>query len=203
MNLTALLLFAALQAAPVNPSSTSAQEAALAAAVVAAARHYVVSPPPGPNHCSTFVAAVYRRAGVQMGGSTRDLWARAAAINALHHHARPRVGDLVFFDDTFDANNNRRVDDPLTHVAVVIDIDDDGTITMAHGGATNGRATFHMNLEHPTERTSPDGKRWNDYVRAQTSRDAPGVRYMASELWAGFATVRVQDSLAWAQGVSS
>jgi hypothetical protein len=98
-------------------------------------------------------------------------------------HGRPLPGDLAFFDDTWDRNHNGRLDDPLTHVAIVTSIDLDGTATLVHYGG-KGLTHFKMNLaeEHVGQRA---GKRYNDKLRWQDKHDPPGTRYLASELLAG------------------
>jgi hypothetical protein len=38
-----------------------------------------------------------------------------------------RLGDIIFWDNTWDRNGNKRFgDDPLTHAGIVISIDEDG-----------------------------------------------------------------------------
>lgn len=174
-----------------------AAEAALGHKVVEAANHFLQVRPPGPNQCTNYVKHVFRRVGIELGGGADDMWARAESLDALHYDPRPSVGDIAFFDNTFDRDGNGRVDDPLTHVGVVLNVAGDGTITVAHGGATHGTGVFRMNLEHPSERSSPDGKRWNDYLRHKRAGDPPNARYLASELVAGFATVRYEDAAGW------
>ncbi len=181
--------------------STTSQppESALAPRVVASARYYLSHRPPGPDQCTNYVKHVFLRVGVELGGSGSDLWEKAAEIGAAHH-GDARVGDIAFFHNTFDRNGNGRLDDPYTHVGVVINVAGDGTVTVAHGGATHGTGTFRMNPENPESRTSPEGQRWNDYLRVQRQSDPPGTRYLASELLAGYATVRLEDRGAWDPG---
>ena len=58
-----------------------------------------------------------------MEGNTRSLWEWASDRNLVHHKKKARLGDLVFFDNTYDRNRNGRWDDPLSHIAIVIAID--------------------------------------------------------------------------------
>ncbi|HMV66227.1 MAG TPA: CHAP domain-containing protein, partial [Myxococcota bacterium] len=98
-------------------------------------------------------------------------------------------GDLAFFDDTYDRDGDGRTNDPLTHVGVVLSVDAAGTIVVAHGGTSRGRTTLRMNLLHPHDAADAHGDTINDPLRARRSGDPAGTRYLAAELWRGFATV--------------
>ncbi|RME24228.1 MAG: CHAP domain-containing protein [Deltaproteobacteria bacterium] len=115
--------------------------------------------------CSGFVAAVYARTGRHLSGSTADLYARAKEAGLLHTRRSPDVGDLAFFDNTYDRNRNGRRDDPLSHVAIVEAIADDGTIILIHYGS-RGVARFTMDLRHPKVHVDDDGILRNSYLRS-------------------------------------
>lgn len=197
MILTASILISVAFASDPNPVVTPRTDYEMARQVVQGAYLYLKQRPPGSQTCSGFVAAVYSRLGVPLSGGSTDLWNRAMDIGAVHYHTRPRIGDIAFYDNTFDANHNRRFDDPTTHVAIVLEVHEDGTILLAHGGATNGRSTFHMNLEHPEQASGPDNERWNNNVRAQRAGDPDETEYLASMLFAGFATVWRSQAEEW------
>jgi hypothetical protein len=158
-------------------------------AVADAARHYLRSPLPrgARDDCSGFVCAALARTGRPTHGNTASLYARADAAGALHRRKLPEVGDLAFFDDTYDRNRNRKADDDLTHIAVVLEVADDGTILLAHAGTSKGRTELRMNLRRPHDHTDEAGQVINDYLRARASSDPPGLRYLAGELWRAFA----------------
>lgn len=156
--------------------------------IPAAARHYLSHPPPARfrDDCSGFVAAVLDRAGIAVGGSTKDLWEAARADRRVHRRKTPKPGDLAFFDHTWDRNGNGKMDDPLTHVAVVIAVDDEGTIELAHAGTSAGRSLLRMNLHHPDEATR-DGRPLNDPLRKRLPGDKPDSPTLSGQLWRGFA----------------
>jgi hypothetical protein len=144
--------------------------------------------------CSGLVEAVLAQAGVPHEGSSAMLFADARASHVLHRRRVPEPGDVAFFDDTYDRDRNGRLDDALSHTAIVEAVDPDGTITLIHVGS-GGVARFHMNLRHPEDARSPDGKAWNDTLRAHHAEDTRRTRYLAGELWAGFASFwRVDDA---------
>lgn len=153
-----------------------------------AARAYLSAAPAGFRaDCSGFVEAVLDRAGVPLRGSTAHMWSTFAREGTVHHRRLPRVGDLAFFDDTWDRNRNGRLDDDLTHLAVVIDVEDDGTIVMAHVSSSKGRTTLRMNLLRP-DVSVIGSHRLNDHLRRSTG--APREPTLAAQLWRGFATPR-------------
>jgi len=164
-------------------------------ALVDAARYYLNHDTRGfRDDCSGFIEAVYARAGTPVHGSTAALWEQARARGATHRDRLPRPGDLAFFDNTYDRNGNGRRDDPLTHVAIVLEVDDDGTILLAHGGTSRGRTTLHMNLRDPNVQTSDRGDVMNDYLRRR-DLDAPAsTPRLAGQLWRGFATWDGRDA---------
>ncbi|MFT5458221.1 MAG: surface antigen [Myxococcota bacterium] len=154
-----------------------------------AASFYLHHSPSGfRNDCSGFVCAAFDRAGIEMGGSTRTLWDSAKQAGAIHHRKRPSPGDIAFFDNTYDRNRNRRFDDPLSHVAVVLEVQPNGTILLAHAGTGKGRTTLTMNLTEPGTHVEEDGTLLNDWLRRRRDDDPAGGKYLAGELWRGFAT---------------
>jgi hypothetical protein len=158
--------------------------------IVDSARHYLHTPTRGyRDDCSGFVMAVLDRAGMPISGNTASIYTWADERGAVHHRKRPSPGDLVFFDDTYDRNHNGRRDDALSHIAVVLEVERDGTILMAHDGTSSGRTTFRMNLESPELRAASDGTVLNDWLRARRDSDPKGTGYLAGELWRAFATV--------------
>ena len=143
--------------------------------------------------CSGLVEAVSARAGQPLTGNTAGLWLQAQAQGVDHRKKRPSPGDLVFFDDTYDRNENGRLDDDLTHVAVVETVDDDGTLTLVHKGSKGVVRTF-MNLEHPHDKTDAGGKVLNSALRVKTSKDPRGTKYLTGELWKGSASFWKADA---------
>ena len=180
------------------PASTPSQSFEFSRSIIGAARYYLSHAPLGhPENCTGYLEAVYERAGVSLQGGPDDLWARGQSLGALHHRAHPEPGDIAFFDNTFDRNQNGAFDDPLTHVAVVLSVDSLGTILMAHGGSSRGRSTFSMNLSAPDVRRTDEGRTLNDYLRPHLPSDPPNTQYLSSQLFRGFATVYPDQVAAW------
>jgi len=136
------------------------------------------------SDCSGFVEAAYAKAGLSLGGSSADLFDQARELGVLHHKKTPSPGDVAFFDDTWDRNGNGRRDDPLSHVALVEQVGDDGEIILIHHGGS-GITRIRMNLRDPHVGRREDGVVLNDGLRA--GRDDGGPR-LTAELWRGFAS---------------
>jgi hypothetical protein len=170
-------------------------------AVIAAARATVgqaSTDPEGrrtPTDCSGYLRRLYIVAGVDLfseGQSTDNgvlaivRWIERHGI--LHRHKVPAVGDVVFFDNSYDRNGDGRFNDPFTHAGLVEEILADSTVMIIH--ATNhGIVREPMNLFRPHEQTDSAGRSINAPLRRKTSRDPAGMPRLMSELFAGFGTV--------------
>ncbi len=133
--------------------------------------------------CSGFVEAAHARAGVHPRGSSKHLYAMARDQGLLHKKKTPHVGDVVFFDNTYDRNHNGRRDDELTHVAIVERVLPDGTLGLVHLGS-KGVVRIAMNLHRPHDRHDENGAIINSYVRSGRS----GER-LSGELFKAFGSL--------------
>ncbi len=187
---------------PATPPTEAARPVVVAPgardAAVEAARRYVgakvitVGKRRFGDDCTGLVRAVYATAGVDLmaDGAAEDngvtaIWRYASRHGRLFDGGRPLPGDLVFFRETFDANRDGRLNDGLTHVGVVDDVEADGTVVVIHRVA-RGVVRYRMNLSHPEQAVDPSGKRWNDWLRAEQAGAKPRL---TGQLFAGFATL--------------
>ena len=155
-----------------------------------AGRYFLEHRPRGfRDDCSGFISAVVSRVGVPMDARVRQQWAFGEKYGSTHYHPVPIVGDLVFFDNTNDANHNRRWDDVRTHIALVIDVEPDSTVVMVHNGAKTGRSIIWMNLFDPHTHRDENGEVKNSYLRSRGRGDPSYAMYLTGQLWSGFASV--------------
>ncbi len=141
------------------------------------------------HDCSGFVNAAYAATGRSLEGlNSAALYDAARSNGVFHRRKKPLPGDVAFFDNTHDRNGNRRLDDKLTHVAVVEKVDDDGTITLVHKGGS-GVTRIVMNLRHRRLDRDDDGRELNSHLRGKTQRDRRRTRYLAGQLWRGFGSL--------------
>lgn len=88
--------------------------------------------------CSGAVRTIYARKGIWLGNSPKHGESDTAAIYTfVKEHGQiftshPKVGDLVFFDNTYDRNRDGQMNDRLTHIGIVDKIQSDGTIIFKH-----------------------------------------------------------------------
>lgn len=135
------------------------------------------------DDCSGFVALVYRDAGIMLGGSVTELWRVLSEKKAVGSDL-PQPGDIVFFRETYDRNRDGRRNDGLTHVGIVEESADDGTVVFIHRGS-KGVERSRFNVKDPLTHFTSDGRLMNDYLRAR-SRQLRA--YLAGELYAGVAS---------------
>jgi hypothetical protein len=141
------------------------------------------------DDCSGFVSAVFSAVGVPMDGVVSSIYDLAAVHETIHWSTEPRVGDLVFFDDTHDRNGNGRWDDPLTHIGLIVDVEPDGTAVYAHAGTRRGRLLGRINVREPRRHRDPDGRVLNTYLREPDGDEDPVAAFLSGSLWVGFASV--------------
>lgn len=160
------------------------------------ARDQLQSPISGfRDDCSGYVSAVMTEEGLFMDGRVITIYERAVENDAVHWDLEPIAGDLVFFDDSHDRNHNGVLDDDLTHIGIVLDVEPDGTVVFGHAGLSTGRGVGRLNLYTPGQATNADGERINSTLRNRGLWDPPGTVYLAGELFAGFA--RIDPELDW------
>jgi len=143
--------------------------------------------------CSGFVCAAHKRAGVELNGNTASLYERARRQRLLHKRKLPMLGDVAFFDNTYDRNRNGKRDDKLSHVAIVERVDGDGTITLVHKGS-KGIRRITMNLQRPHDKVDADGQKLNSVLGVHKKGSV-----LAGELWCGFGSMWAVDTDQMAQ----
>ncbi len=106
-------------------------------------------------------------------------------IYRSHNKASP--GDLIFFNNTYDKNKNKRVDDPLTHIAMITEVNRDGTIKYIHKSG-KGIIYGYMNLRK-RNKTKHKNKVINSYLRRRYKKDSRRVKYLSAQLFNTFGTI--------------
>ncbi|GAC1343298.1 MAG: hypothetical protein NVSMB23_16980 [Myxococcales bacterium] len=166
--------------------------------VLAAARASLGKP---TKDCSGFVESMYRRAGVDLLAEARpgDGGVRALA-RYVHKHGRwhtrkvPAPGDLVFFHNSYDRDENGKLDDLFTHVGIVDEVGADGTAQIIHS-TNHGIVREPMNLLRPHAPRDSAGHPINAVLRRKRAHEPRHTPHLMSELFAGFGTV-VQPRIA-------
>lgn len=145
------------------------------------------------DDCSGFISAVLSGAGIAADGSVLQLWDLAEYHGVTHLRGIPFIGDLAFFDYTYDRNGNGLRDDLKTHIAIVTDVEPNGTVVMAHRGSKSGRTVIRMNLDQPTVHENGDGAVMNSWLRSEMAADPNGMWNLTGEMWSGFASPTMEQ----------
>jgi len=107
--------------------------------------------------CTGVVLAIYWYAGIDLardfnkfsGNGVTRIYKTLEKDNLLYSNDYPLRGDIIFWDNTYDENQDGRWDDPLSHVGMVVRVDKDGTISYVHDHIRNGITIDYMNLRKP------------------------------------------------------
>jgi hypothetical protein len=86
----------------------------------------------------------------------------------------PVPGDIIFWDNTWDANGNKAADDELTHLGLVVATKPDGSISYLHYHYRLGPTVEAMNLLQPDIDIAKDGSQVNAALRMRGSPPGPG-----------------------------
>jgi hypothetical protein len=108
--------------------------------------------------CTGLVLAIYYSTGIDLeqvfpryrGNGVVRLHSALEDDRLLHQGPRPEPADLVFWDNTYDANEDRKWNDALTHVGMVMEIAREGTVVYVHYNYRKGVVLAQMNLARPS-----------------------------------------------------
>lgn len=123
------------------------------------------------------------------GNGVNRLYQSCKNWDALTLITLPLPGDIVFWENTYDRNEDGvRYNDGLTHAGIVISIDPDGTVKYLHESVTRGVSLAWFNLKHPQEAFSPDGKVWNSpmYLGSSSRKSNNPPHWLSGDLWKAF-----------------
>lgn len=149
--------------------------------------------------CIGTVAATFWRMDIDVqkdfpkyaGNGVKRLYASLEELGALHVDRYPRPGDIVFWDNTWDANGDGdRTNDPRTHAGIVLAVDDDGTIHYLHSSIAAGVVIEAMNLLDPAVPYDKAGKRINSTMAIATVSGGPRpARFLAGDVFWRFGDI--------------
>ncbi len=144
-----------------------------------------------PEHAANYVWTAYATNQIGLPQEARaniPALYRACRQDGEVSHSNPRIGDMAFFHNTFDANDDTRNNDWYTHVAIVENIDPSGQITLL-GYQSKQLQRFRMNLEQVDAATSRDGTVLNSEIRVRSNKEAPFTQYLSGQLFAGYCSL--------------
>jgi hypothetical protein len=139
--------------------------------------------------CIGTVSAIFYRLDIDVtkdfgkysGNGVNRLYMTLKDHGVLHRDKYPRTGDVIVWDNTWDANDDGdRTDDPRTHAGVVLAVDEDGTIHYIHENMFKGVIIEMMNLLRPTVASDENGKRLNSGLAIATKSGGPKPEHWLS-----------------------
>ncbi|MFH1017760.1 MAG: NlpC/P60 family protein [Pseudomonadota bacterium] len=169
------------------------------AKAMAHSRRFAVGEHRFSTDCSGYVGAVLYRNGIDVFRGATELDIRGNGVRILHEfvikygrifHDEAAPGDLVFFNNTYDRNRDRNLNDALTHIGIVSGVDSDGTVRFLHYMKGKVRKGV-MNLQNPWLARDEEGNKVNDYMRRRKRSDRRGTPHTAAGLFADFGSLLV------------
>jgi hypothetical protein len=120
----------------------------------------------------------------------KALYDKMNGENAVYGPSKqPVAGDIIFFSNTYDRDDDGRTDDWFTMAGVVERYDPDGTVTFV-GFAKGKIERMYMNAARPSaERNETSGKTLNSQLREKKLADRPFTLYFAGELFASYGAI--------------
>ena len=117
--------------------------------------------------CSGVVSALYWYAGIDLqscypaytGSGVTRIYRWLDDEELLYRPDEPAPGDLVFWDNSYDKNGNGLADDELTHVGMVVGVDEKGLVTYVHHDYISGVIFASMYPPDPSDSTRNSGMR--------------------------------------------
>lgn len=134
--------------------------------------------------CSGVVMAVYYRSGIDLqsylsgysGGGVQRLYGFLDDRQLLYKQADLAPGDMLFWDNTYDKNGDGKKNDTLTHVGMVVTVDERGNIQYIHHNYRKGIVLAKMNL------LDPDNLDVNSPMRARGEEKGHAPLWLSSHL---------------------
>jgi hypothetical protein len=107
--------------------------------------------------CTGTILAIYYYAGIDLardfnkytGNGVTRLYKSLEAQGLLYDTRYPVTGDIIFWDNTYDRNEDGQWNDPLTHVGMVMSVSEEGDVEYVHLNYRRGIITENMNLRKP------------------------------------------------------
>ena len=117
--------------------------------------------------CSGVVSALYWYAGIDLqscypaytGNGVTRIYRWLDDEQLLYRPDDPAPGDIIFWDNSYDKNGNGLADDELTHVGMVVSVDEAGLVTYVHHDYLSGVIFANMYPPDPSNRSLNSGMR--------------------------------------------
>jgi len=145
--------------------------------------------------CSGTVSAIFYGMGIDLkkelgSAGVEGMYKGLERKGLLHENLYPQTGDIIFWDNTWDKNDDKNYNnDPLTHTGVVVNVDEDGTIHYLHEHFDNGVIVEYMNLYRPETHKDETGKIINSAMFSGSHSGNHPDHWLSGDLWNMFGGV--------------
>lgn len=154
------------------------------------------------SDCIGFVRYVYYSAGVDISivygdgrGGVSSFYNGIEIRGWVYNKFPPNIGDLIFFDNTYDANRNRKWDDELTHIGIVSGFGKHDTIFYIHYASGKVKED-RINLKYPNTYAfrQKEGKLYviNSHLRINRGEGYSKKEYLSSSFFRCFGRIPVR-----------
>lgn len=152
--------------------------------------------------CIGYVRYVYYKAGLDLlkvsgngGRGVRAIHNGLIKYGFVYTAKVSGIGDMIFFDNTYDVNKNGKWDDPLSHVGIIVNIGKHRTMTYIHRGS-RGVKSEKINLYYPNthafRKKDKTRLKINSYLRRNRGEGFSKRSYIASYFYRAFAHIKVK-----------
>jgi len=149
--------------------------------------------------CSGTILTVFAHAGIYLvdlfpkytGNGVARLHGIATDYEVLHTREWPEPGDVIFWDNTYDRNEDGIWNDQLTHAGIVISVAEDGTVEYLHHNYRRGIVTASMNLLKPEIYQNDEGSELNSPMRMASQRASNPDLWLSSHLFREFGSMHL------------
>lgn len=135
--------------------------------------------------CTGTIMAIYYYAGIDLGRKFHEYTGNGVSRiyhylgdgGCLYHTNRPQPGDIIFWDNSYDRNEDGIANDELTHMGMVVSTADNGDVTYIHHNYRKGIVFASMNL------LDPDNVDRNSPMRMRSLPRVNGKLWLSSHLY--------------------
>ncbi len=145
--------------------------------------------------CSGIVLSLYWYAGIDLtkayndysGNGVTRIYRYLEDKDLLYRTLEPAPGDIIFWDNTYDKNEDGEPNDLLTHVGMVVDLDTNGNIDYIHHNYRKGIVLARMNLNNPDTYAETVNGEQIIVNSAMRMKGSPGFdKWLSSQLYRQF-----------------
>jgi len=143
--------------------------------------------------CTGTVLAIYWYAGVDLsqdfnkvrGNGVTRVYQTLRRRDLLYSTSHPLSGDIIFWDNTYDEGGDG-APNPLSHMGMVVSVDERGTISYVHYHIRRGITVDYMNLQNPNVQARMENgsmKVINSPLRLAVPGKPHAARWLAGQLY--------------------